>query len=48
MEKLLNKIYNDNEFINIIYDLLENETVKRYDNITQRLDKSIEKKKNIY
>ena len=35
MEKLLNKIYNDNEFINIIYDLLENETVRKMQNFRQ-------------
>ena len=29
MESLLEKIYNDKTFINIIKDLLENETVKK-------------------
>lgn len=38
MEKLIQKIYNDNEFINIINDILENDTVKQMNNYRQHYD----------
>ena len=40
MEELINKIYEDNEFINIIKDILENETVQEMKNYRQHCDTS--------
>ena len=40
LENLLEKIYNNNEFINIIQDILENETVKQMKNYRQHHETS--------
>ena len=38
MENLLEKIYNNNEFINIIKDIIENDTVKQMKNYRQHYE----------
>ncbi|MBQ2937697.1 MAG: HD family phosphohydrolase [Clostridia bacterium] len=40
MEKLINKIYENTEFIDIIKDLLENDTVKQMNNYRQHYETS--------
>lgn len=40
MEKLLNNIYKDEEFIKIIKDIIENDTVKQMNNYRQHFDTS--------